>query len=251
MVAAAAPRVNGAREDSGLRKLIEGLVEFRERRLPQYAALLRELSDGQEPATLFVACSDSRIVPNLLASSNPGDLFTVRNVGNLIPPAHADGDSTGDLSEASAVEYAVHILQVQNVVVCGHSGCGAMEAALARKDIPGAPNLAKWLGHADAAVKRLEVDGPLDGSLRPHDQLSQLNVLLQLEHLLTYPAVRERAAAGALQMIGWWFDIATGDVFAYEPETRSFEVLDRREANRLLARFDAADRRAAAREHPL
>jgi carbonic anhydrase len=230
-----------------LRKLIEGLVEFREHQLPQYAARLRELSDGQEPATLFVTCSDSRIVPNLLVSSDPGDMFMMRNVGNLIPPAHADGASTGDLSEASAVEYAVHVLEVRDVVVCGHSGCGAMEAALSRKPLPKAPNLALWLAHADPAVRRLQRDGPLDPSLRPEDQLSQLNVLVQMEHLMTYPAVRERAAAGALRMSGWWFNIANGDVSAYEPETRSFEVLDRREADRLLARLDDHDPRAAAR----
>jgi carbonic anhydrase len=222
-----------------LRKLIEGLVEFREQRLPQYAERLRELSAGQEPATLFVTCSDSRIVPNLLVSSDPGELFIVRNVGNLIPPAHADGASTGDLSEASAVEYAVHVLEVADVVVCGHSGCGAMDAALAHKPIPNAPNLALWLAHAEPAVRRLQRDGPLDPSLRPPDQLSQLNVLAQLEHLMTYPALRERVAAGALRLSGWWFDIATGDISAYEPDTRSFEVLDRREADRLLARLSS------------
>ena len=111
-------------------------------------------------------------------------------------------------------------------------------AALAHKPTPEAPNLALWLTHADPAVRKLKLDGPLDPRLLPHDQLSQLNVLVQLEHLMTYPAVRERAAAGALRLNGWWFDIATGDISAYEPETRSFEVLDRREADRLLARLD-------------
>jgi carbonic anhydrase len=116
-----------------MRKLIEGIVDFRERLLPQYAARFRELAAGQEPDALFITCSDSRVVPDLLVSTDPGDLFVMRNVGNLIPPATVVGDSTGDLSEASAIEYAVLVLQVQNIVVCGHSECGAMKAAFQAK----------------------------------------------------------------------------------------------------------------------
>lgn len=223
-----------------MRKLIEGIVEFRERRLPQYAARLKELAGGQEPDALFVTCADSRVVPNLLVSTDPGDLFVMRNVGNLIPPATLEGESTGDVSEASAIEYAVLVLAVRSIIVCGHSECGAMKAALARKRVPEAPNLGRWLVHAEAAVDRLARDGPLDASRSPHDQLSQWNVVVQLEHLLSYPIVRERVAAGTLRLGGLWFEIASGDMFAYEPPTRSFELLDRREANRLLAHLYGA-----------
>src|SRR5262249_55364973 len=104
-----------------MKKLIEGIVDFQERLLPQYAERFRELALSQSPDALFVTCSDSRVVPDLLASTHPGDLFTMRNVGNLIPPAGADGISVGDLSEASAIEYAVLVLKVSNIVVCGHS----------------------------------------------------------------------------------------------------------------------------------
>jgi carbonic anhydrase len=224
-----------------MRKLIEGIVEFRERLLPQYAARFRELATGQEPDALFITCSDSRVVPDLLVSTDPGDLFVMRNVGNLIPPATVQGDSTGDLSEASAIEYAILVLKVRHIVVCGHSECGAMKAALARKQIPEAPNLNKWLHHANTAVFRLEHEGPLNASFSPHDQLSQLNVLVQLEHLMSYPIVRERVAAGTLRLDGCWFDIASGDMFAYQRATRSFEVLDRQAAERLLAQLDAAE----------
>ena len=122
-----------------MRKLITGIVDFRERMLPQYQERFRELALTQKPDALFITCSDSRVVPDLLASTDPGDLFTMRNVGNLIPPATLDGASTGDLSEASAIEYAVLALKVANIVVCGHSGCGAMKAMLTRTpDIQGA-----------------------------------------------------------------------------------------------------------------
>src|SRR5262245_25185279 len=126
-----------------MRKLIRGIVEFREQQLPQYKAKFQELAHHQTPDALFVTCSDSRVVPDLLVSTNPGDLFVMRNVGNLIPPATVDGVSTGDLSEASAIEYAVLVLKVRDIVICGHSECGAMKAALTRNPLPQAPNLAR------------------------------------------------------------------------------------------------------------
>ena len=225
-----------------MRKLILGIVDFRERLLPQYAARFRDLAAGQEPDVLFITCSDSRVVPDLVVSTDPGDLFVIRNVGNLVPPATAEGDSTGDLSEASAIEYSVLVLKVRNIVVCGHSECGAMKAALARKPVPEAPNLGKWLHHANTAVFRLEQEGPLNASLSPHDQLSQLNVFVQLEQWMRYQLVRERVAAVTLRLGGWWFDIASGNMFAYERSTRSFEVIDRQEAERLIARLDEAQK---------
>jgi carbonic anhydrase len=209
-----------------MRELIAGIAEFREKLLPQYAERFRALASGQSPDTLMITCSDSRVVPDLLASTHPGDLFTMRNVGNLVPPADAEGISTSDVSEASAIEYAVLVLGVRNIVVCGHSSCGAMKAALAQKVQPDTPNLAKWLHHASAACFRLQLEGALDGALPRDDQLSQVNVLVQLEHLMTYSIVRERVAKGILRLAGWWFDVATGDMYSYEPGSRSFELID-------------------------
>ena len=204
-----------------MRHLLLGLIEFRENNLPLYAERFRELSAGQEPDTLFITCADSRVVPNLLLSTDPGDLFTMRNVGNLIPPATTDGVSTGDLSEASAIEYAVSVLEVPYVVVCGHSECGAMKAVLNPDAVAGAPNLGRWLYHADEAAFRLTRDGPLDGSLSRHDQLSQL------DHLRTYPVVRDRVAEGRLQLYGWWFDVGSGDMYAWHEAERRFVLIDR------------------------
>src|SRR5271170_1338453 len=156
-----------------MRKLIEGIVDFRERLLPQYADKFRELARGQSPNTLFITCSDSRVVPDLLASTDPGDLFVMRNVGNLVPPSTVDGDSTGDLSEASAIEYSVLVLNVRTIVVCGHSQCGAMKAALSKTPMNDTPNLMKWLHHSTSAVFRLDQEGPLNPRLSEFDQLSQ------------------------------------------------------------------------------
>jgi carbonic anhydrase len=217
-----------------------GIVDFRERMLPQYAERFRDLALTQAPDALFVTCSDSRVVPDLLASTHPGDLFTMRNVGNLIPPATAEGVSTGDFSEASAIEYSVLVLKVRNVVVCGHSECGAMKAMLARDSKVKAPNLDRWLYNASTAAFRLEHEGALDAALKSHDQLSQLNVLVQLEHLMSYPIVRAQVASGILHLSGWWFDIATGNMYSYERSSRSFEVIDRPLAERLIARLGEA-----------
>jgi carbonic anhydrase len=217
-----------------MRKLIMGIVDFREQMLPQYSERFRDLALTQRPDALFITCSDSRVVPDLLVSTHPGDLFTLRNVGNLIPPATKDGLSTGDVSEASAIEYAVLVLKVRYIVVCGHSECGAMKAVLTPRQKPKAPNLEKWLCNAHAAARRLENEGALNAALKPHDQLSQLNVLVQLEHLMSYPIVRDQVAAGALHLSGWWFDIATGDMYAYESASNLFEIIDRQEAERLV-----------------
>ena len=223
-----------------MHKLISGIVEFRERELPRYAERFRDLALAQSPDTLMITCSDSRVVPDLLASTHPGDLFTMRNVGNLIPPATAEGISIGDVSEASAIEYAVLVLKVANVIVCGHSECGAMKAVLARNPTLDAPNLDKWLHHASTAAFRLEHEGALEASLQPHDQLSQLNVLVQLEHLMSYPIVRAKVVSGTLHLSGWWFDIATGNMYAYERARRSFAIIDRQLAEQLIARLGEA-----------
>jgi carbonic anhydrase len=220
-----------------MKKLLNGIVDFRERLLPQYAERFRTLALQQTPDTLFITCSDSRVVPDLLMSTDPGDLFVMRNVGNLIPPSTVEGASTGDLSEASAIEYAVLILGVRNIVICGHSECGAMKAVLSQQEMPQTPNLAKWLHHAVISYFRLEHEGPLDIRRSPHDQLSQLNVLVQLEHLLTYPLVRERVVARKLQLSGWWFDIAAGEMHAYERQQRAFVAIDRTEADGLIQRL--------------
>jgi len=220
-----------------MQKLIKGIVEFREQMLPHYAERFRQLAAGQSPDTLFITCSDSRVVPDLLASTDPGDLFVIRNVGNMVPPATVDGTSTGDVAEASAIEFSVLLLKVENIVVCGHSECGAMKAALAPSSVSSAPNLVRWLHHCTSAVFRLDQEGPLDPGISVHNQLSQLNVLVQLEHLMSYPLIQEKVRTGEIHLSGWWFDIKSGEVLVYQRESRAFEPIDRTTAVRLLERL--------------
>jgi len=217
-----------------MKKLVKGIVEFRQKILPELKEKFARLALGQSPDTLFVACSDSRVVPNLFASTDPGDLFVVRNVGNLIPRCGDDGHSTADESEAAAIEFAVLKLNVSQIIVCGHSDCGAMHALLGGRDQVPSPNLRAWLRHGEPSLLKMP------GGVAPPDQvnqLSQLNVLLQLENLKSFPLVRERLADQSLSLHGWWFELSTASVYAFEEPAGKFILIDEEEAGRILERL--------------
>jgi len=220
-----------------MRKLIQGIVEFRRNTQPEYRQKFARLALGQSPDTLFIACSDSRVVPNTFASADPGDLFVIRNVGNLVAPAGTDGISHDDASEAAAIEFALAKLNVTDIIVCGHSECGAMQALVQGRESVEPVHLRSWLRHGEPALHQLVQDKAPDLSLAPHNQLSQLNVLAQIEHLETYPLVRERLTAATLRLHGWWFELKNADVYAFEDSLRRFVLLDESEAGRLLARY--------------
>ena len=220
-----------------MKKLIEGIVEFRRTVQESYRETFGQLATGQSPDALFIACSDSRVVPNTFASTNPGDLFVLRNVGNLIPPCDHHDTSVGDDAEAAAIEFSVLNLNVSNIIVCGHSECGAMRALIDNREKVKTPHLRHWLRHGDAALEQLKAGTVLDPSLAPHNQLSQLNVLMQMEHVKSYPWVQKRMNEGSLAIHGWWFDIAKADVYAYEKEFSRFLLIDEEESDRLLARL--------------
>ncbi|MGE6757478.1 carbonic anhydrase [Corallococcus interemptor] len=218
-----------------MKKLIRGLLDFQRHTLPSYRATFARLAKGQSPDCLFISCSDSRVVPNLLVSTDPGDLFTVRNVGNLVPPAVTGAQHSADRGEAAAIEFSLGFLPIEDVVVCGHSSCGAMKAILAGGNVDGAPNLEQWLAHGAPSMKALRQNNSLVGEGLPDaDRLSQLNVLAQLEHLKTYPIVRDRLAAGTLRLHGWWFDIGAAQVHAYREDLGRFVPIDETEGERLL-----------------
>jgi carbonic anhydrase len=184
--------------------------------------LREQVQHGQRPSQLFIACSDSRIVPSLITGSGPGDLFTVRNVGNLVPPyLHAaNGDREpvppADTSVGAAIEYAIDVLGVRAVTVCGHSDCGAMKAILAAQhdgDAMHGTLLHDWLTSGDLAdVSDLATaDHPAD-EMAAHDRLSEGNVVRQLHNLMTYPSVRAAVDEGRVRLIGMHFDATTGNV---------------------------------------
>jgi carbonic anhydrase len=209
-----------------MKKLIRGLLDFQVNARPGYREVFARLALGQFPDCLFIACADSRVVPNLLVSTDPGDLFVVRNVGNMVPPSDAKGHSTGDQSEPAALEFSLRHLPVEDIVVCGHSSCGAMKAVLAGGVGEDTPNLAHWLTHGQSALRTLLAGTPVGEGLPDHDRLSQLNVLQQLEHIKTYPLVKERLAAGTLRLHGWWFDIAHAQVHAWRSTHGRFVPMD-------------------------
>lgn len=208
-----------------MKKLLDGIAEFRRNLRPSYREKFARLALGQSPDCLFFACSDSRVVPNLFASTEPGDLFVVRNVGNIVPPCEPDGLSLTDRSEGAAVEFALLVLGVRDIVVCGHSECGAMRALLSDEVPTGSPNLQEWLEIGRAAIPRLDGAPVLAPGLAPHNRLSQLNTLMQLENLRTYPAVQARLAAGTLGLHAWWFDLEQAEVQAFDAASGRFRVL--------------------------
>ncbi len=196
-----------------MQKLINGIREFQRRLTPEGRARFERLAEVQTPDCLFVACSDSRVVPSLVASTDPGDLFVIRNVGNIVP-------TLDSAPERAAVEFALISLKVRDIVVCGHSNCGAMRAALDRSLAPDAPHLQGWLDQVRPSIDRL--DSSPDMSLPLHDRLSQQNVLQQLDHLRSFPEVQERLQAGTVRIHGWWFDIGRAEVQVYDEGARRF-----------------------------
>lgn len=217
-----------------MKKLINGITDFRKNVLPGYRETFAHLALGQSPDALFIACSDSRVVPNLFASTNPGDLFVVRNVGNMIPPCSRNGFSVGDESEAAAIEFAVLSLKVTSIIICGHSECGAMQNLVNDRHKIKFPNLRSWLQYGEDALQKLHNGYVVNSGLLPHNRLSQINVLEQIRHLMTYPIVQERVKDNKLHVYGWWFDIATADVYSYNEEKQQFVILDDAEAERVM-----------------
>ncbi|HLN28705.1 MAG TPA: carbonic anhydrase [Gemmataceae bacterium] len=194
-----------------MQKLIQGIHRFQQESFRPLQGLFEQLSKGQNPETLFITCSDSRIDPNLLTRSKPGDLFILRNAGNIVPP---HGAASG--GEAATIEFAVAALGVKDIILCGHSHCGAMKGVLQPEQIACLPAVSSWLSHAET-TRRIVKDnyGHLDGD-RLLTATVEENVLVQLENLRTLPAVGSALMRGDLHVHGWVYKIETGEVFAYD-----------------------------------
>jgi carbonic anhydrase len=201
-----------------MKKLIKGLREFKSSYFSSHLDLFEQLAHGQEPRVLFITCSDSRIVPSLITQSDVGDLFVIRNAGNIIPPY---GAANG--GEGAAVEYALQALNIQQIVVCGHSHCGAMKGLLALNKLQEKmPLVYDWLKHAEA-TRRLVQDNYSDYQ---GEELLEIaiaeNVLTQIDNLKTYPIVHSRLYQGKLKIYGWIYHLETGEVLAYDPENHAY-----------------------------
>lgn len=218
-----------------MKTLIQGIISYRKETRPKLRESFADLAKEQFPHALMISCSDSRVVPTLFTNTGPGDLFAVRNAGNLVPPCDEGGMSAGDESAWAAIEFSLMHLPVWDIIVCGHSECGAMRAALGGIDLEGQPHLREWLRYSQPSLERLEQSGPFDPELEPHNALSQINVLQQLEHLKTYPLLQKRLEEKALNLHGWWFDIGQDDLYAYEEESDRFVLMDGAKAASMLA----------------
>jgi carbonic anhydrase len=201
-------------EDKGL---LRGLAHFRSEYAANEGEFLRDLAKkGQFPRALYVGCSDSRVVPELLTGSRPGDLFVVRNVGNIIPPFQKDYVSVG-----AAVEFGIEILRVPHLIVCGHDGCGGVRATLEGRDkITHMPSLHRWLEFAEKAIDRLRPLG-----LSPDELMAaavEENVLRQMDNLITHPCVARALSEHRLQLHGWVYDISDGSTRVYDVDREEF-----------------------------
>ncbi len=217
-----------------MQKLIQGIVDFRKNLTNECREMFAKLALGQKPDALFIACSDSRVVPNLFASTNPGDLFVLRNIGNLIPPVTAP---LKDNSASAVIEFSVHTLNVSNIIICGHSECGAMRALAQGVDKHCCPNLDSWLKHGEESMLKVKQGVTINPSLSEENQISQINVLQQMQHVASYPFIQERLEKKQLQIHGWWFDIAQADVYCYEESIHQFVLIDENEATSILQRL--------------
>jgi len=201
--------------------IIEGIVKFKTEDFEKNKDFFQGLKEGQKPHTFYIGCSDSRVVPNLITKTLPGELFVVRNIANIVPPFDKN-DGTLKCT-ASVLEYAVKYLEVKNIVVCGHSNCGGLKALFYPQEklnkLPMVKNWLKLIEDLKEKVKDIK-----DEKLREWE-IEQLNVVKQLENLLTYPFVKEKFEKGEINIYGWYYIIETGDVYNYNYETKEFELI--------------------------
>lgn len=204
-----------------MHKLISGFREFRHGHYAENREFFEHLATKeQKPVALFITCSDSRINPNLLTQTEPGDLFLIRNAGNIVPPHGFAG------GEAATIEYSVEVLGIRDIVVCGHSQCGAVQAMLAGDKVAHLPNVRAWCHHAEAA-RRIVQHKYRD--LEPAELAvvaTQENVLMQIDNLSTHPSVAVRLAAEEMRIFGWYYDIGAGQVWQYDESNRRFAPLN-------------------------
>jgi len=207
-----------------MKKLIEGAVAFRQNDFEIHEQLFSELGKEQKPHTLFIGCSDSRVVPVMITTTMPGELFIIRNIANLVPPFQHTGDY---LATISAIEFAIQELEVENIVICGHSNCGGCAALFKPKEyFQKLPHTRKWLELA-LPVKEKVLQILPDGNHASREWLTeQMNVVEQIKHLLTYPYIAEKYEKGTLSISGWYYIIETGEIYCYNIEKGFFELIN-------------------------
>lgn len=203
-----------------MQKLVHGIHHFQAKIFRPQRERFEKLADGQRPLAVFVTCSDSRVNPNLITQTDPGDLFVIRNAGNIIPPHHPNPGG-----EEATIEFAVTELKIRDIIVCGHTRCGAVTGLLHSDRLGAMPAVRSWLSHAEGTrrIIREKYEHLSEGALV--NAAVQENVLVQLENLRTHPAVADLLAKGTLKLHGWVYKIETGEVFAFAPKTGQFQPI--------------------------
>jgi carbonic anhydrase len=215
-----------------MKQIIEGIKKFQSEVFPKKRELFAELGRGQKPTALVISCADSRVDMQLVTQSEPGQLFFFRNAGNIIPPY---GAVLGAVS--ATIEYAMVALEVPNIIVCGHSDCGAMKGLLNPELVREMPTVAQWLRYSDVARRMVvDVHGGVDGP-EALDLACHENVLAQLGNLKTHPSVAVRLAQGKVELHGWFYDISKGQVTAFDATTGRFRPVDEEPFPRATAAF--------------
>lgn len=201
-----------------MQKLVQGIHQFQRDIFAKNRRLFEHLAEGQQPLALFITCADSRINPNLLTQTEPGELFILRNAGNIVPPYGA-----GLGGEAGTIEYAVSVLKVKDVIICGHSRCGAMDGLLSPDGIERLPAVKTWLTHAEATRRIIEENyGHITAPEARLTAAVEENVLVQIENLRTHPSVAAALARHELKIHGWVYKLETGHVFSFDAESNQF-----------------------------
>lgn len=200
-----------------MQKILKGYHHFHDVIFPQQRETFQQLAREQRPRALFITCSDSRVHPNLITQTEPGELFILRNPGNLVPPYHPAGTS-----EAATIEYSIAILNVEHIIVCGHSNCGAVGALLKKDEFAELPAITSWLHHAEVTRRVILDRHREDPPERQVARAIEWNVLCQLDNLRTHPAILSALTAGRVKLYGWVYDIASGDIVEYDPAERAF-----------------------------
>lgn len=200
-----------------MKRLIEGHKHFLADVFPARRNQFHLLAEQQAPRWLFITCSDSRIVPDLILGTGPGDLFITRNAGNVVPITANDVDGC-----TATIEYAVEVLKVPHAILCGHSDCGALKAALDRNALKNLPKAERWLHHVEAAFTHRQPLNPADGDSAELASLIRGNVVAQLLNLRAQPTVAKAIAQGRLAVHGWYYDILSGRIEQYDDQARRF-----------------------------
>lgn len=206
-----------------MEKLFKGTLKFRETEFEKNKELFESLGASQKPHTLFIGCSDSRVVPGLITKTLPGELFVVRNIANIVPHYRVAKEYA---ATTSAIEYAINVLDVGNIVICGHSNCGGCNALYYDKSqLDQLPNVSHWLEQMAGVKNEVAYRHPNVSPAQREWMTEQMNIVKQMANLLSYPYIERRYERGEINLYGWYYMIATGEVYNFNKETGEFELI--------------------------